>query len=193
MPPPATTERGSLVSSCAGEASRVLLLDAFLTPSELRTLRPPRTWRPSVVVDEEDAVREDAMRTSSQAPVAVGLGERLCRRLARRIGASGCLDFAGEGSWVRYEPGGMYALHGDAAGMEGGHRRRTLLVCLQSAEEGGETEFPALGVTHPLKPGQALTWENYDADGKEDEKMDHLSREVRAGTKIVINLWPFEV
>ena len=116
------------------------VVDAFLdAPSSVRL---PRTWHRGVVIDDDGTVRHDPMRTSKQhRPTRRhGLWNLVQRGVERLVVETVlppglCLT---EGSFVRYAAGEQYGLHGDAAGMDGG-REWTVLVCLQAAEEGGET------------------------------------------------------
>ena len=78
-------------------------------------------------------------------------------------------------------------MHGDVSGMTHG-REYTVLVCLQPAEEGGETNFPNIAKKFMLKAGDALVWSNYH-NGVENLNMDHEAMPVLKGVKIVVNSW----
>ena len=165
-----------------------VLVDEFLTEEQVEATALPRVWHPSVVLDEAGTPFRDPSRTSSQRragprdPIVVAAEKAVQRGAA--VGMPINLRFA-KGSWVRYDEGDV---HGDAADLQRG-REWTVLVCLRAAEEGGETHFPRLGRTVRLRPGQALVWPNYGADGKENPRMDHASLPVVRGRKVVVNLW----
>ena len=164
------------------------VLPDFVTPDELRELDMPKLWHPSVVIDDEGRAIEDPMRTSSQTQLCRTVGNLMHQRLQARVPeAKGVLQFE-EGSWVRYMIGQEYREHGDAAGLDHG-REWTVLLCIQAAEEGGQTQFPALSRTFSLKPGEALVWPNYTETGNENEAMDHAALRVERGEKVVINAW----
>lgn len=162
------------------------LIRAFLSPTELAALPRPKRWYASVV--ETDAgVCEDTYRTSRQCQLSRAVARTLEAAL-RRAGTTAA-SFE-EGSWVRYDVGQSFGVHGDASGLDDGRRRYTLLVGIKAARRGGETHFPYLAdATYKLAPGDALLWCNYDADGRESSRMDHEARAVEAGRKVVINAW----
>lgn len=100
---------------------------------------------------------------------------------------------------MRYGPGGEYKAHfdyfpteqkGAAAHMaRGGQRVATLLMYLQPAEEGGETDFPDVGVSVVPKQGSAVYFEYMDADGRYDPLTLHAGMPVVKGTKWIATRW----
>ena len=173
-------------SSASASQTTLRHLPCLLAPHELATVRAPSRWHRSVVVTER-GVEEDPMRTSRQARLR---DPQLIALLEQRLAAHGLVDAAfEEGSWCKYEVGQSYGLHGDAAGMLRGEGREwTLLVCIEAAARGGETDFPALRRRIALRPGDALLWPNF-AGGVEDERMDHAALPPEEGRKVVINAW----
>lgn len=159
------------------------LIRDFATRHEIDALRVPKTWHRSVVLGSEGAF-EDPMRTSSQSVLR---DRRVVAMLTDRLRTHGIVATYEEGSWVKYERGERYAVHGDAAGMRRG-RAWTLLLCVRGADAGGETQFPHLDKRFALACGDALVWPNY-SDGVDDERMDHEALPPTQGTKIVINAW----
>ena len=164
------------------------LIDNFLSGTELVAVRTPRTWYPSVVVDDKGTTIEDPGRTCKQARLSSksAAARLICQRLGERLPECIGLEFQ-EGSFVRYRAGDSFQLHGDASGLTSG-REWTVLVCLKAAECGGETVFPSKNKTFKLEPGQALVWPNYIQDN-ENESMDHEAKAPVKGVKIVINAW----
>lgn len=68
-------------------------------------------------------------------------------------------------------------------------RFATILVYLQDVEDGGETEFPDLGVKVRPKRGRALLWNNMDSDGNCDPYSFHKAAIVSKGRKYILQRW----
>ena len=75
------------------------------------------------------------------------------------------------------------------ARQQGGQRTWTFQVYLTDVEEGGETEFPRIGLKVKPEKGKALVWNNLNADGKNNLKSHHASLPVVRGEKVVITQW----
>lgn len=99
----------------------------------------------------------------------------------------------------RYEPGQQYHLHCDyfpanvpywpAMRVSGGQRCWTAMAYLCDVEEGGETQFPRLGVTVPPRAGTLLVWNNMLADGSPNHDTLHAALPVVKGAKYVVTRW----
>ncbi|XP_038044858.1 uncharacterized protein LOC119719459 [Patiria miniata] len=68
-------------------------------------------------------------------------------------------------------------------------RMGTILVYLQDVEEGGQTEFPELGISVRPRKGRAITWNNEDIDGTCDPYSIHAAKPVIKGHKIILQRW----
>ncbi|XP_039265616.2 uncharacterized protein LOC120341207 [Styela clava] len=68
-------------------------------------------------------------------------------------------------------------------------RFATILVYLQDVEDGGETEFPDLGVKVRPKKGRALLWNNMGSDGNCDLHSFHKAAMVTKGRKYILQRW----
>ena len=106
---------------------------------------------------------------------------------------------------LRYKPGQEYKSHFDAANpaaadYEGvierdrqrgcGRRVYTFFIYLNNVEEGGETDFPKLGIKIKPKPGKAALWHNLNKDGTAFHPMsEHAGMPVIRGEKWAINVW----
>lgn len=100
---------------------------------------------------------------------------------------------------MRYQPGGEYKAHFDYFPLEqkgaaahmvrGGQRVATLLMYLQAPEEGGETEFPDVGVSVVPKQGSAVYFEYRDHEGRYDPLTLHAGKPVLKGTKWIATRW----
>ena len=100
---------------------------------------------------------------------------------------------------LRYDPGQHFGLHADfqepatpalASEIERrGQRIRTFLVYLNSDYEGGETEFPRVGLRHRGRRGDALWFVNVDAAGAPDHQTVHAGLPLLSGTKWLLSQW----
>lgn len=101
---------------------------------------------------------------------------------------------------VKYEPGQEYYDHHDyflnkAQIKDGGQRIATFFVYLSDVEEGGNTEFPRLGISSPPRKGDALFWWNgvflreRNYFGPMLVKTEHRGTPVEKGTKYGLNVW----
>lgn len=102
---------------------------------------------------------------------------------------------------VHYGPGGKYEPHYDACIYEekgacdrmngpGGHRYLTVLIYLNTPEEGGGTIFPYMNIKMKAEKGKAIIFENIY---KDTEKVIHDSMHggelVTKGEKWIANKW----
>lgn len=83
---------------------------------------------------------------------------------------------------------------GDSASLEtqlrnGGQRRATVLCYLNTVPEGGETEFPKLGVKVKAQAGDMLMFNNVDDNGKVLSASYHSGLPVLVGDKWVLSKW----
>ncbi len=100
---------------------------------------------------------------------------------------------------LRYEPGQEFGDHYDFVDPEtpnyaqeiahNGQRLATFLVYLSDGYDGGETDFPDLGVTHRGAAGEGLMFRNALQDGAPDTRMLHAGRPPRSGEKWVVSQW----
>ena len=71
----------------------------------------------------------------------------------------------------------------------GGQRSMTAMVFLNTVVEGGETEFPELGIAVTPRAGTLLMWNNANPDGTPNDWTIHAGRPVVRGVKYVITKW----
>ena len=90
-----------------------------------------------------------------------------------------------------YAEGIGYKTHTDCTlgAVDKRDRFATILVYLRDVEEGGETEFPKLGVAVKPKKGQALVWTNMDSQGTCDPTSVHQAAKVIRGHKFILQRW----
>jgi hypothetical protein len=103
--------------------------------------------------------------------------------------------------WVlHYKPGESFAAHFDfwdpafegyAATLEQyGQRAFTVLVYLNDdGLEGGETDFPELGLRHRGRKGDAIVFRNVDEQGQPDRRTLHAGLPPTRGEKWLLSLW----
>lgn len=68
-------------------------------------------------------------------------------------------------------------------------RVATILVYLQDVEEGGETQFPELGIWVKPRKGRALVWNNMNKEGKCEHLSIHQAAKVTKGHKFILQRW----
>jgi hypothetical protein len=100
---------------------------------------------------------------------------------------------------LHYRPGEGYSPHYDfflpGSGAhavtlaERGQRVTTVLVYLNDDLQGGETDFPRLGVRHRGGKGDALMFRNVDAAGQPDRRTLHAGLPPTQGEKWLLSLW----
>ena len=70
-----------------------------------------------------------------------------------------------------------------------GQRIRTCLVYINGGYQGGETEFPKIGIKFRGQPGEALIFDNVLADGAGDPLTLHAGLPPTAGEKWLLSQW----
>jgi prolyl 4-hydroxylase len=99
----------------------------------------------------------------------------------------------------RYQQGQEYKAHHDFFHVGKGHwqqvrefggqRTWTAMVFLNEPKEGGETDFPLLGIALKPQTGTMAVWNNMDVHGHPNMKTLHAGTPVRKGIKHVITKW----
>jgi prolyl 4-hydroxylase len=100
---------------------------------------------------------------------------------------------------LHYEPGQHFSLHADFLEAntpalkqeveQHGQRVMTFLVYLNDDFEGGETEFPRIGLRHRGKRGGALLFANVDESGAPDYDTVHAGLPPLSGVKWLLSQW----
>lgn len=73
--------------------------------------------------------------------------------------------------------------------LQQGQRLATFLIYLNDEFEGGETQFPDVGIQFRGKRGDAIFWANVDNQGKPDLKTRHAGLPPTSGEKWVLSQW----
>jgi prolyl 4-hydroxylase len=96
---------------------------------------------------------------------------------------------------LRYDLGQKYVTHHDSSEDDNallcGPRILTFFLYLSDVEEGGETDFPTLGISVKPEKGKAVLWPStFDSDpSKVDPRTKHQAKPVIKGRKFGANSW----
>ena len=161
----------------------------------------PRLQRAQVFDAFSSSLKVDPMRTNTNAAYSVidtDVVMQLTRaRIARAAGvAFGALEPM---EVLHYSGGELYRPHIDffhpsrpnyAEEMRiRGQRVKTCLVYLNAGYEGGETEFPKLGIKFRGEVGEALVFDNVGSDGAGDLNTLHTGLPTSSGEKWLLSQW----
>lgn len=188
------------------QAPRLDTYAGFLTPAWCAYLiRSTPQFTPARVYDVHNAdrgpLKEDKMRTNTYAGFSLtdtDLVIQLTRaRIARTAGVAA--EKLETTNILHYAPGERYELHFDffnpavpqlAAQVRAqGQRVKTCLIYLNDDYEGGETDFPKLGLKFRGRTGDALFFENVRADGAVDMSTLHAGLPPARGEKWLLSQW----
>jgi prolyl 4-hydroxylase len=172
----------------------VVMVRSLLSVAECAWLisKAAARLQPSSIVDPATGRRRPhPFRTSLGTNFGPAHEDLVVRRINRRIAEiSGTEIEAGEPLHVlAYAPGQEYRPHLDALPGATNQRTHTMLVWLNDDFTGGETVFPALGLTLRGRTGDALLFVNLDAAGRADERMRHAGLPPASGRKWLASRW----
>jgi prolyl 4-hydroxylase len=184
----------------------VLVVDSFVsreTCSQILEELDYSYWHSSAVLELRSGRRHSEVRERFRRSVTaqqVWFGDqllRIVRKIEKQLSAFLPCDPRRLESWqaTRYERGGSFGYHIDGGywkRSEGGDRKRTYLLYLDTPAQGGETHFRALNLTVEPKPGRLVAWENLLPTGRPDHAMIHGGLEVRKGIKTTLVTWERE-
>lgn len=200
-------------------ARQIALLDAMPPPAAMRWIAKPIVTDPVVttiegllVPDECDFliasasphlapshIVDPATRRRVPHPFRTSQGMNfgpsrlsaaLCAITTRIAEASDTTPEQGEPlQLLRYRPGEEYRPHLDALPAAANQRDWTMLIWLNEAYDGGETEFPALDMRFRGRRGDALLFRNVTPAGIADQRSRHAGRPVTRGEKWLATRW----
>lgn len=167
---------------------------AVLDPAECDYLiaRASPELRPSFVVDPANGGHmPHPTRTSYGMSFDPPSEDPVIRKINLRLAAiTGTAVDCGEPLHVlRYAPGQEYRPHFDAIPSATNQRTWTVLVYLNEAYEGGETEFDRVNLVFRGERGDALVFRNADPNGEPDPRLRHAGRPVASGVKWLATRW----
>ena len=158
------------------------------------------TLRPSQVLDPDTGrPRPNLIRTGMTSYFSASRLEFPALRLAARLAsyADATLERAEPLAILRYRPGEQYRPHRDALGASAlagdplrsaGDRSTTILGYLNAPAEGGETDFPKLGIRIPAQTGRILVFGNLEGGDPAPLSL-HAGLPVTRGVKWLASLW----
>jgi prolyl 4-hydroxylase len=191
-------ERGfpshSLKARQLSERPSVALCDGFATPSEcahLAAVGSPYLQPSSVIDPASGRVIPHPIRTSDGAVFGVHIEDLVVSAINRRIATITATTYKqGEPlQLLRYNPGAQYRAHMDALSSEPNQRILTAILYLNTAYQGGETQFLRTGLSIRGKAGDLLIFGNVSADGRADPLTLHAGAPVTTGSKLIATRW----
>jgi prolyl 4-hydroxylase len=176
------------------ESPKVTRFPGFFTPDECAYLIEAAgpMFEPAHTVDERTGrLIMNPVRTSDTAAFP-WIGENpAVHALNRRVAAaSGTRPEQGEPLQVlRYATGQEYKPHIDAIPGLGNQRILTALIYLNDDFDGGETHFLKAGLTVRAHTGDAIVFDNVDAEGRPNPEAVHAGLPVTRGVKFLASRW----
>lgn len=176
------------------EDPRIQWVRQFLSADECALLidKASPFLSPSVIIDPSTgSARPDPVRTSYNAIFPWVDETPFIHAINQRIAAAcGSPVECGEPLQVlHYEEGQEYRRHSDALTGEANQRVMTALIYLNDGYDGGETEFPDLGIAMKGGVGDLLLFQNTLPDGRPHPLAVHIGRPVANGQKWLASRW----
>jgi prolyl 4-hydroxylase len=184
------------VSLVEGRDVEVFLVFDFLSDAECRSFvrtidsgASPSTLYKGTEV--EGFRTSDTCHFAGGDPLVAEIDARLSRLLAMDSGLGEPLQ------GQRYRPGEQFKPHNDyfhegtrywEVERSAGQRTWTAMAYLNEVD-GGETRFPAAGLSISPTPGMLVVWNNMDRDGRPNPATLHAGTPVSSGTKYVLTKW----
>ena len=174
---------------------RVELIIGLFSPAECRYLQLlAQPWlEPAMIYATTGEGMRDPHRDSDNMVIAPMTEDLVVQAVNRTIAAVSNTQVTwGEPLHIlRYAPGQQYRPHHDAHAYPQIEKRRvaTALLYLNDAYEGGETNFPELGITVRGGVGDLLIFHNLDADKMPDMRMIHAGLPITSGEKWLATRW----
>jgi len=184
---------------------RIILFHNIISKAEadhMVTVAEPKVSRSSVVGANGQPVVNQARTSSGYFVLGPDAQDPVFKALEQRIADWTHLPVEnGEAFYVlRYEVGQQYVPHTDffdetsAAQKQhqigaAGNRIATVITCLRSPEEGGETTFPAANINVPCVTGNAILFWDATPDSTSDPRTLHGGKPVIKGTKWAMTKW----
>ena len=171
------------------------LIVGLFSPAECRYLQLlAQPWlEPAMIYATTGEGMRDPHRDSDNMVIAPTTEDLVVQAINRTIAAASVTRMRwGEPLHIlRYAPGQQYRPHHDAHAYPQVEKRRvaTALLYLNDAYEGGETNFPELGISVRGGVGDLLIFHNLDADKMPDMRMVHAGLPITSGEKWLATRW----
>jgi prolyl 4-hydroxylase len=178
--------------------AEIYALGGFLSPEECARLIEliDSVARPSTAFDADYSTGYRTSYSGDPDPSDPFI-RRIQRRMDDLLGIDPTYGETLQGQ--RYQPGQQFQAHTDwfpantpyweEERDRGGQRSITAMIFLNPVEEGGETDFPRLGVSFEPKPGVLLIWNNADEEGRPNPWTIHAGTPVVKGVKYIVTKW----
>jgi prolyl 4-hydroxylase len=205
---PGAGEVEAWIAAATGEtlhdSPRLVTFTAFLTPAlcaHLMHCAASRLEAAQVYDVRRRELKRDPMRTNAGTAFSLIDTDLVMQLIRARIARAAGLDFTGlePPEVLHYSVGEQYKPHVDffhtampAFAEEvnaKGQRVKTCLVYLNDDFEGGETDFPKIGVKYRGRTGGALIFDNVGADGTGDFRTLHSGLPPTRGEKWLFSQW----
>jgi prolyl 4-hydroxylase len=176
----------------------LFILRGFLDPATCAALieRIDEKRRPSEIADDVGIANFCTSETCNLDwcdPVIGDVDRRIAELLGLPLAASEPLQ------GQRYAPGQEFRPHTDTFEpgrydflvhtADAGQRTWTAMIDLNQPQEGGATQFKAIGKTVQPESGKLLAWNNLLPDGRPNPATPHQGMKMRRGTKYVLTKW----
>lgn len=185
------------------ESPKIITIDNFLSKEEIDALIAigKKDEKPSTVVDGESGeVRSSSYRVCNITYLDHLKNELVNKVMGRIAEAAKLRQKQVEGLQIlRYRIGGHYFPHVDPFDQRnpnlkksitmGGQRIVSVIIGLEKAPKGGETDFSRLRMNVCLEPGQALIFWSLHTDGSINYLSEHSAMPVLEGEKAVLVTW----
>jgi prolyl 4-hydroxylase len=186
------------------EAPRIRAIEGFATAAECDWLMARARGRlgPAMVIDQRTGLEASHPdRTNKAIELDVTAMDVVIQVLRARIATATNLPVPvfEPAQIMHYSVGEEFRPHYDflTGEVEGwaaqlqryGQRIATFLLYLNEDFEGGETDFPRIGISHRGTRGDALFFANVDSAGAPDRRSFHAGRPPTRGEKWILSQW----
>ena len=183
---------------------RIFAVKNFATPricDRLIELGRPRLKSAQTYDQDTGALLSDGARTNSDSQLILPHSDLVLALVRARIATSIRMPvaFFETPTVLHYKPGQTFAPHYDflddtKPGLsneiaQNGQRVLTFLLYLNEGFEGGETEFPLIGMRHKGNTGDALCFWSVTPDGSLDRRALHAGLPPTTGEKWLLSQW----
>jgi hypothetical protein len=182
---------------------RIRVIESFASPAECRWMieRARSRLQPALIFDTTGRQAVDPRRSNTGADFQVHEMGLVLEVIRARISAATRIPLpVFELTQVlHYSVGQEFRRHHDfldpvTPGHEEqirsrGQRIATFLIYLNDEFEGGETDFPKVGIRYRGKAGDAIFWANVDMEGHPDPLTLHAGLSPTSGEKWILSQW----